>query len=715
LPGRARLRRGYQHDGRTMRPSVLLVALGAAATGVVPLAAQDRSVFAALATDGRVVAPNGASSRGSLSGDDLIATGGRRVQVWALDTSVGDHLQIDMRSGDFDPYLYVVGPGLGEGLMDDDGGDGLNARLCLAVEQPGEYRVVASSLSSAVGGYTLQVAGREGVTNGTCPEDDTSDSGDVDDIAQLATEDRVLRIGSDVDGTLSSSDRTVLGSPAQAWALEGVSGQSVSIDLISDEFDAYLLVQGPGLDAWLQDDDGAGGCNSRVTLDLPETGLFRVVASSLGSNVGFYRLVVSEVPGPVRDETCSGISNEPAPERNVDAIERVGELAWEQSYERALTGSEVRYDNRPMQAWSFEGDEGDRIMVEMRSADFDSYLYLTGPGFEEPVWNDDGGGNLNARLCAELPERGTYRVLAGAYSGGEAGQIYTIQASRAADVASVCEGAFEISDLAIAASLVGLPTEGRTLSLGRAEEGTLSLGDARHPDSGYVIQSWSFQGEAGRTAYVDVVSEDFDAVLYAVGVGIDGVLFVDDSGDGCNSRLALTPTESGRIALLAGSYNEDRLGSFIIRASEDPPELEDSGCGSSAAAITTADAATLAGLSSGADRPIELRTVVTGSLGAGDEHLASGAPAQAWTLFARAGEELTIELRSEAFDPVLYVDGAQLSAPLMDDDSAGELDSRVVYTPTEDGRLRLVVAAYSADASGDFELSIVRVLPGNPR
>jgi hypothetical protein len=689
-----------------MRYAALPVALGAAAACALPLAAQDRSIFSALATDGRVVAANGASPRGALSADDLVATGGRRVQVWSLDAAVGDRLQIDLRSGDFDPYLYVVGPGLGEGLTDDDGGDGLNARLCLAVEEPGEYRVVASSLSSAVGGYTLQVARRDGVTNGTCPEEEAV-SGDVDDIAQLSTDGRVLEIGSDVSGALSSSDRTVLGSPAQAWAFDGVSGESLSVDLLSDDFDAYLMVQGPGLDSWLQDDDGAGGCNSRVTLDLPESGLFRVVASSLGSSVGAYRLVVTREPGPVLDEACGGRSDEPEPERNVDAIELVGELTWEQSVERSLTGSEARYDDRPMQAWSLQGEAGDRVMVEMRSADFDSYLYLTGPGFGDPIWNDDGGGNLNARLCAELPQSGTYRVLAGAYSAGEAGQVYSLHASRTTDGVSVCEDAFEISDEAIAATLAAMPTAGRTLTLGGEEEGTLGPDDARHPDSGYIVQPWSFQGEAGRTVFVDVVSDEFDAVLYALGAGIDGVLFVDDSGEGCNSRMAITPGESGRILLLPGSYDEARLGAFVIRASEDPPELEDGGCGSLGSG-TTADSTTLDGISSGSDRPIELRTVVTGSLGALDEHLASGAPAQAWTLFVRAGEELTIDLRSEAFDPVLFVDGDQLETPLMDDDSAGDLDSRIVYTPTADGTLRLVVAAYSSDATGDFELTIVR-------
>jgi hypothetical protein len=695
-------------------PLVTLLALTAA-----PVSGQDRSVFSALETGGRVVAPDGEAARGTLSEEDLIATGGRRVQVWRIDSSPGDELQVDLRSGDFDAYLYVVGPGLGEGLTDDDGGDGLNSRLCFVADEPGEYRVVASSLSSATGGYTLEVRERPGVTDGACPEDVVDEPADVEDLADLPTDDRALSVGIAVEGELSDSDPTVLGSPAQAWAFEGTAGQSRTVDLESDDFDPYLMIEGPGLEEWLFDDDGAGRCNSRVTIEFPQTGVYRVVASTLGSGTGAYRLVATEEPGPRSDESCVPPTSDDAPEYDVEAVRVVGSLAWEETREGSLTGDEPEYGDRLMQAWTLEGQAGERIAIEMRSSDFDSYLYLAGPGFDDPTYNDDGAGNLNSRLCVELPADGSYRVLAGPYSGGEAGQLYTITASRTTAEADCAEQGFEISPEAVGDALARLPTAGRSLRLGQEVESRLDPAtDPRHPDSDDVVQPWSFEGDAGRTVYIDVVSDDFDTVLYAVGAGLDGVLFIDDSDDGCNSRMSITPSESGRILLLPGAYSDEGAGAFRLRASEDPPALEDNDCDfggtagdADAASTTSVDSEALAGVSSGDDRPIELATVVTGTLGTDDEQRASGEPAQAWTLEVRGGEELEITLTAEDFDPMLYVDGPSISPPLMDDDSAGDLDSRITYTPPEDGVLRLVVSSYASGATGDFELRIVRRLP----
>ncbi|MGE0158001.1 MAG: hypothetical protein AB7T31_01245 [Gemmatimonadales bacterium] len=691
------------------------VLVGGVVCALLPGAAvaQDRSIFSALDVGGRVVASDGAPARGTLSGDDLIATGGRRIQVWRLDSSVGDALQVDLRSGDFDPYLYVVGPGLGEGLSDDDGGDGLNARLCLVVDEPGEYRVVASSLSSATGGYTLEVRARPGVSDGPCPEEATAAPADVQDLADLPTEGRTLAVGVAGEGSLSASDPTVLGAPAQAWALEGVAGESRTVDLESDDFDAYLMVEGPGLDEWLYDDDGAGRCNSRITIEFPATGTYRVVASTLGSGAGAYRLVATATPGPRSEESCVPPSRD-EPEYDVEDVALAGSLGWEETREGTLSGDEVEYQGRRMQAWTLEADAAGRVAVEMRSSDFDSYLYLAGPGFDEPASNDDGAGNLNARLCVELPSAGTYRVLAGAYSGGDAGDRYTLRASRTAAPNDCAELGFEVSAGAVADMLTRLPTQGRTLALGDEVEGRLDPAtDPRHPESDDVIQPWSFQGEADRTVYVDVISDEFDTVLYAAGVGIDGVLFIDDADAGCNSRMSITPSASGTIVLLPGAYSDEGEGAFRLRASEDPPELEDNGCafGDADSPPAVADADALAGVSAGDDRPIELATVVEGTLGADDQRRATGEPAQAWTLQVRAGEELEITLASDDFDPMLYVDGPSISPPLMDDDGAGDLDSRITYTPPEDGVLRLVVSSYTSDASGSFELRIVRRLP----
>ena len=75
---------------------------------------------------------------------------------------------------------------------------------------------------------------------------------------------------------------------------------------------------------------------------------------------------------------------------------------------------------------------------------------------------------------------------------------------------------------------------------------------------------------------------------------------------------------------------------------------------------------------------------------------------------APAGDEMVFELISDEFDPVLYLDGPGLNAPLMDDDGAGSLDSRIVFTATESGVMRLVVTALGSDGAGTFRLRAIR-------
>jgi hypothetical protein len=414
------------------------------------------------------------------------------------------------------------------------------------------------------------------------------------------------------------------------------------------------------------------------------------------------------------DETCIPPARDTeAPARDVSAVTVAGTLEWEATSTGTFGGSETEYDGRRVQAWELDAEAGTRVVIEMRSDDFDSYLYLTGPGYAEPAFNDDGAGNLNARICAELPESGRYLVLSGAFSGGDAGQIYTVRPSRV-DAPSACDE-FEMTPEAVTGALAQMPTDGRTLRLGAEATSELdSITAGRHPDTNRPLQAWSFQGQADRTVYVDVVSDDFDTVLYAMGAGLDGILFIDDGEAGCNSRMAITPTQNGEIRLFPGGYREDASGAYRLRASESLVPLEDNGCDFEATAVVATsafDGSLLAGISSGEDRRVEPVTVARGSLGSEDERLGTGQPAQAWTLPVTSLEEVEITLVSEAFDPVLYVDGAPVSAPLTDDDSAGELDSRITLTAVTNGLLRIVVSAYASDAAGDFELRIVRRSP----
>lgn len=91
----------------------------------------------------------------------------------------------------------------------------------------------------------------------------------------------------------------------QAWLFQGYAGEKVSIDLVSHEFDAYLLVTGPGLAQVLEDDDSGGACHARITFVPKDSGNFRVVvSSSLPNQTGTYTLTVFRQPGPLAPGDC---------------------------------------------------------------------------------------------------------------------------------------------------------------------------------------------------------------------------------------------------------------------------------------------------------------------------------------------------------------------------------------------------------------------------
>ena len=83
------------------------------------------------------------------------------------------------------------------------------------------------------------------------------------------------------------------------WEIEGRAGDHVTVDLRSEDFDAMLLAVGPGLPATLQDDDSGGRCDARIELRFLEDGVYRVAATTVGTNtVGVYTIRVSTEAAP---------------------------------------------------------------------------------------------------------------------------------------------------------------------------------------------------------------------------------------------------------------------------------------------------------------------------------------------------------------------------------------------------------------------------------
>lgn len=106
-----------------------------------------------------------------------------------------------------------------------------------------------------------------------------------------------LVLGQTATGSLETSDPVFPDSTHyDQWTYSGRSGERVQITLESSAFDAYLIVArqtGDSFESLEEDDDGAGGTNARVTIELPADGTYLVAANSyVGGVLGEYTLRV---------------------------------------------------------------------------------------------------------------------------------------------------------------------------------------------------------------------------------------------------------------------------------------------------------------------------------------------------------------------------------------------------------------------------------------
>ncbi len=685
------------------RPLVLatglqLLALGSASAQTGPSVLQLLSNQGSAIIDGDV--------NGELTERDYLVRAGRRVAAWELDALDGEILLIDLMSSDFDPYLYVVGPGLGTGLTDDDGGSLLDARLCFVAPDDGLYQVVVGALAGEVGSYTLRVTPAQSVPGGGCLE--PGDTREVLDLSTLETGGRVLSVGPGSFGELSSTDGTYYGSPVQAWSLEGRAGESVTVDLYSEAFDAQLMLLGPGLDQWLSDDDGAGRCDSRITVDFPEDGTYKVVASAIGSGGGAFELRAAEEPGLVSAEACipMDVVGETSSGDMADLPE-AGVIVPGSLHTGTLTDEGARWQNTAADRWTLTAEAEQRVAIDLTATDFDAYLYLAGPGFPLPVSDDDGGDEgFDSRLCVELSQSAEYSILASALGEAESGS-YTLLVTD--DPGRELCPSFEMTVERRNAMIVEMDVGGRTISSGQEVEGTLTAGQQLYPDDGSSVQAWSLPGVEGASISIDLISDAFDAFLRLAGPGLSEVLSDDDGAGRCDSRITLQFPATGDYVVIVGSLFRYSSGEYRMTASAEPGPMLEGTCGvEEMQGASTVSVSLIEGLLAAPGRELLVGYESEGQLTSEDATLEDGSHVQAWSLEATAGELLVIDLISEDFDAILLLHGPGLVEALNDDDGGTGINSRIVFTPPEDGTYRVVVNTLNAGETGSFRLSVLR-------
>ncbi|NEQ51988.1 MAG: tetratricopeptide repeat protein [Leptolyngbya sp. SIO3F4] len=105
---------------------------------------------------------------------------------------------------------------------------------------------------------------------------------------------------------------------------------------------------------------------------------------------------------------------------------------------------EEEVEFKPTQdTYTFMGEAGQAVIIEMISEEFDTFITLLNPAGEILEQNDDYNGTPQATIVMELPESGEYTLLAGSFYG-QLGGNYRISVNPATDYQQVYDRALEL-------------------------------------------------------------------------------------------------------------------------------------------------------------------------------------------------------------------------------------------------------------------------------
>jgi hypothetical protein len=206
--------------------------------------------------------------------------------------------------------------------------------------------------------------------------------------------------------------------------------------------------------------------------------------------------------------------------------------------------------------YALRGRRGDRVALSLGSADFDTYLVVTGPaGFS--LSNDDAQGateSTDSALVMALPADGDYRVAVTSFRPGETG-AYRLQASvPAAGVAAT------------------MPEQAAPIALGATVNGSLAEGDGRLA-SGEYSDRYRFTARRGQRVRIDLSADKMDTYLMLRRP--DGTQDANDDTTingqpTLNSRIDTVLAEDGEYVIVATTYRPGVTGGYRLTLAQSP-------------------------------------------------------------------------------------------------------------------------------------------------
>lgn len=334
--------------------------------------------------------------------------------------------------------------------------------------------------------------------------------------------------GGSVSGELSTTDCPfVEGFFVDIWRVELATAQELSAHLRSDAFDAFLFL--------IAADCRALGSNN----DCPEQGPDSCLNVPLSPGVYFLGASSADPGGSgpyVLDVACG----EAALCR--DCV--VSTLACEETAVGSLDPDDcILDDDTPIDLFCLELPKQSRVTVTLESTAFDAFLWLYDGSCFALSSDDDGGGDTDSRLVADLPA-GTYFLGANSFDPDAEG-AYELRAS--------CQVGFDFCTQCRAGPVRCHETRSGEL---RPDDCSLAL-------DGTSVDLYSFELPDPGPVVIDLRSQAFDAFVYLYDAGCGVLATNDDGGEGLNSRLVLN-LDAGSYVIGASSFAAGAEGAYEL-------------------------------------------------------------------------------------------------------------------------------------------------------
>lgn len=571
---------------------------------------------------------------------------GSDLDVFGMRLREGQQVRVDLRGAETghgtltDPLLTLYGPDGAAITTDDDGGDGLNARIEFTASQAGRYYFAAQSYGDNTGTYTIQ-ARRS--TLARSPDDDHAAG--VDTRSTVAP-------GEDATGRLEAAgDRD--------WhALQVVAGGEYLIDIVgaggeSALADPLLRLYSADRTLLATDDDGGEGLNSQLIHTATADGTIYVEAGAYADRFeGDYRVSATLLSAPgdgggdVPDDGSTEATVAPGAAYEGE-LDPVGDRDW---VAVRLTGGSV---------YTFDMVGAGDTPVS------DTYLRLLDSSGAELASDDDGGEGLFSRIETFAPRSsGTYYLSAGSYADSGSGGY----------VLSMSEQGGDNGDLP-----AGRGTTSEIFAGGSVSSSLDFAGD----------RDWhGIELTAGQVYRIDLEGSGPNAVSDTYLRVYDGNANLvdedDDGGEGLASSLIFTASSTGLHFISAAAYADQYEGGYTVSV-EDLGLDDDFSGDTSTEGTLNADGAAMGELEIAGDRDWFEVSLVRGGTYQFD---ALGADTSDGTLS----------------DPIMNLYGPNGELIATDDDGGQGLNSRITWFATQTGAHYVGVGGYGDGRVGTYEV-----------